>query len=78
MNDIQQIRFREQIAKAKYEIDMKKIKLYDMSKRTFNETPIPWYKWQLGQHLLRIEILEAEIGILNFDIVYLETQLSNL
>ena len=78
MQDIQQIRFREQIAKAKYEIDMKKIKLYDMSKRTFNETSIPWYKWQLGQHLLRIEILEAEIGILNFDIVYLETQLSNL
>lgn len=76
MDDIQQIRFREQIAKAKYEIDMKKIKLYDMSKRTFNEEPLAWYKWAFGQHELRKKILEAELNILLLDIVYLETQLS--
>jgi hypothetical protein len=78
MQSIQQIRFREQIAKAKYEIELKKIKLYDMSKETFHTDPFPRYAWMKGQHSLRTQILEAEISMLNLDIVYLETQLSNI
>lgn len=76
MDDIQQIRFREQIAKANFEIEMKKIKLYEMSKRTHDATPVAWYKWMSGQHELRKKVIEAEINILLLDVEYLQTKLS--
>lgn len=76
MNDIQQIRFREQIATAKFEIEMKKIKLYEMTSRTYDNTTHAWYKWMSGQHALRVKIIEAEINILLLDIEYLQSKLS--
>ena len=76
MNEIQQIRFREQIAKAKYEIELKRIKLYEISRHSYHDTSGAWYKMSSGQHELRKKILEAEINILLLDVEYLETQLS--
>jgi hypothetical protein len=76
MDDLQQIRFREQIAKANYEIELKKIKLYEMSRHSYHDTSGAWYKMSSGQHELRKKILEAEINILLLDIEYLETKLS--
>jgi len=76
MNEIQQIRFREQIAKAKYEIELKKIKLYEMSRHSYHDTSGAWYKMCSGQHELRKKVIEAEINILLLDVEYLEKQLS--